>query len=58
MAAAEINNAESGRGGFLFRAPGGLPADLEPNTPLRYGDVGLFFISVLLLALAFWLQGA
>jgi len=34
-------------------SPGRLPPNLERNTPLRCGDVGLFFISVLLLALAF-----
>ncbi len=37
-------------------SPGRLPPNLEPNTPLRCGDVGLFFISVLLLALIFRLR--
>lgn len=38
---------------FLLRAPDKLPPELEPSTSLRYGDVGLFFIFVLLLAVAF-----
>lgn len=51
MAGGETNGADSGRRVLLFKAPGRLPPELEPSAPLRYGDVGLFFISVLFLAL-------
>lgn len=50
--ATKIGNAKSRRVAFLFTAPAKLPPELEATTPLRYWDVGLFFISVLLLAVA------
>ncbi len=46
-----VNGAEPGRHVFLFRTPRRLPPALEKSAALGYADVGLFFISVLFLAL-------